>query len=88
MKNILIFCGFLFFVSASAQKKKKDSAKADKTVYQYKYRLYRPSDCFCPNPNDHIERKNFNPYQYKEQNPIKIDSADWDKIKDYVIRKT
>jgi hypothetical protein len=32
--------------------------------------------------------KDFSPYQYKYQNPIKLDSADWDRIKDFIIKIT
>jgi len=87
MKNILFFFCIALGFLASAQQKKKDSIDFNPEFFNYKPRLYRPSDCFCPNPDKPIERKSLNPYQYEFQNPVKIDSADWDRIKDYIIRK-
>ncbi|MPS73179.1 MAG: hypothetical protein E2590_08510 [Chryseobacterium sp.] len=78
MKKLLIFCGFLFFVSASAQQKKKDSIDFNSEFFNYKAHIFYPVDCSCPGKVIYKEAKpgdkNFNPYNYKEIRPIIIDS--------------
>lgn len=79
MAKFLFFCSFLCFVSANAQAKKKDSAGTDKKVYQYTPRIFYPYDCSCPGKIIYKELKTndkgSNPYPYKDQKPIIIDST-------------
>ncbi|MPS72460.1 MAG: hypothetical protein E2590_04835 [Chryseobacterium sp.] len=71
------FCiGFGFF--SSAQEKKKDSVDIDKLLYEFKPRIFYPYDCSCPDRVIYKEvkkgDKEFNPYNYKEIRPIRIES--------------
>jgi len=88
MKKLLLFFGFLLCISVSAQEKKKDSATTDK-LYEYKARFFRPSDCYCPGEVISKELKrgdnDFSPYQYKYQNPIKLDSIADEKKKEEIL---
>lgn len=77
IKKIVFICGFLFFVSVSAQEKKKDSADISKEIFEYKPRIFYPYDCSCPDRVIYKELKKgdteFNPYNYKEIKVIKIE---------------
>lgn len=71
------FCiGFGFF--SSAQQKKKDSIDFNSEFFNYKARIFYPVDCSCPDKVLYKEAKpgdkNFNPYNYKEIKPIRIES--------------
>ncbi|HAT91311.1 MAG TPA: hypothetical protein DCS36_02660, partial [Sphingobacterium sp.] len=68
--------------------KKKDSATTDK-LYEYKARIFYPTDCSCTDRVIYKELKkgdkDFSPYQYKYQNPIKLDSIADEKKKEEIL---
>ncbi|MDC8099643.1 hypothetical protein [Chryseobacterium rhizosphaerae] len=72
-KLVLFFWIFLVGGIVSAQEKKKDTV-----IHQYKPRIFYPYDCSCPGKVIYKELKpgdkEFNPYEYKEQKPIPLDS--------------
>lgn len=80
MKNILFF--FCLSIGlASALEKKKDSATTDK-LYEYKARFFYSNGCTCPERVISKEvDKDFSPYQYKYQNPVRLDSIADEKKK-------
>lgn len=86
MKKILLLIAFCFFAFISAQEKKKDSVTFDKQMFEYKPRIFYPYDCSCPGEVIYKELKKgdkeFNPYQYEYQNPIRLDSLPKAKSRD------
>ena len=71
-------------VLASAQEKKKDSATTK--LYEYKARTFYPNGCTCPERVVSKEvDKDFSPYQYKYQNPIRLDSIADEKKKEDIL---
>lgn len=85
MKKLLFFFCLSIGVLVSAQEKKKDSATTDK-LYEYKARTFYPNGCTCPERVVSKEvDKDFSPYQYKYQNPIRLDSIADEKKKEEIL---